>query len=287
MGIGESADYYFTKGEALLLKPYLGRGLIVGYNEGVSAAVYFVMGRSPSSQARVLEQKDNVVYTKPTDAKVLAKGNPELLLYNASMFLDDLLVVSNGRQTDTVFSEQLTRTSGVLDNFKHSLSQWSYEPDVPNNTPRIAGVIKGDEAYVGMVKCVNGAPLMDYREVPLKGRFLGVTTYNGVDANPLVSGDFFALNLLTVPAHVHPLAYNPDDSLKELDESFTAKMLGDFIWSMLNHDYRVSLASIVVKRDNFVNPLACFAPLTSLVDNPTPTIISKNHLDIHIINKSE
>lgn len=279
MGVGETDNLSFDYGEDFLKKPYPGRGLIVGYNNGVSAAVYFLTGRKPSSQARVLEQKDNVVYTKSTDSKLLSEGNPELLLYNAVMFLDDLLVVSNGRQTDTVFSEQLVRKESVLDNFKQSLSQWSYEDD-RHDTPRIAGVIKGEEAYVGMIKRFKGYPFSMITQVP-KGDLVGVSTYDGVDADPLMPGWFFKLGL-ELPEHFSPLHMGGPS--KE-DVSFTAKRLGDYIWDLLNPNYRVSLVSIVDKYYIFPSALGFNAPLSQLAEMGSDGLVRTSKLDVYIKNK--
>lgn len=279
MGVGESDNLSFDYGEDFLKKPYPGRGLIVGYNEGVRAAVYFVMGRSEYSKARVLEQKDNVVYTKPTDSKLLSEGNPELLLYNAVMFLDDLLVVSNGRQTDTVFSEQLVRKENVLDNFKQSLSQWSYEPDKAS-TPRIASVIKGEEAYVGMIKRFKGYPFRIITKVP-KGALVGVSTYDGIDADPLAPGDLFKLGLI-MPKHHSPLHMGGPS--KE-DVSFTAKTLGDYVWDLLNPDYRVSLVSIVDKYWYSFTSLTLNASLRQLAELGSDGTVTKSDLYVYIKNK--
>jgi len=214
-------------GEEFLQRDYPGRCVIIGHESGIKAAVYFLMGRSPSSQARVLEKKDDLVFTKPTDYDVLSKGNPELLLYNALAVDNAVVAVSNGRQTDTIFTEQFCM-KGVEDTFSKSLSQWMYEPDDPNFTPRVSGVITGLEeaiAYLGIIKRgPGGKAVREVFEVP-PGKFMGIATYTGVNKNPLPSyvGEPFTLDFSVG----------------------NAKGMAERVWDLINPDFRVSLVAFL------------------------------------------
>ena len=119
--------------------PYPGRGLVQGLNRrgDMLLQAYWVMGRSDNSRNRVLAVEDDVVRTEPFDpAKV---EDPSLIIYNAMRtFYDEHTchVVSNGNQTDTVIEGFASGQS-----FATSLESRTYEPDAPNYTPRITGII--------------------------------------------------------------------------------------------------------------------------------------------------
>lgn len=213
-------------GEEFLKREYPGRGIIIGFKEFDMYAVYFLMGRSPSSKARILEAKENVIYTKPTDPKVLAEGNPELLLYNALASTDDLITVSNGRQTDTIFLEQLCRNESAIESFNNSLRQWRYEPDEPNYTPRISGIISKNCAYLGIIRNVNGKAVSEVHNVP-EGTFQGITTYTGFNDKPLPS-------------------YTGEPFIMDFPTGLNAKELAEQTWKLLNPNFKVSLAALVI-----------------------------------------
>jgi len=122
---------------------YPGRGIVIGMTgKGDLFVAYFVTGRSPSSQARRFGRDGKMVFTEPTDHAVLAKGNPDLLIYNAVLWNEKpgVVAVSNGKQTDTVFSYGVCSTGPDVD-LKDATRQWNYEPDKPNFTPRISGLV--------------------------------------------------------------------------------------------------------------------------------------------------
>ncbi|MCQ2797418.1 MAG: IMP cyclohydrolase [Bacilli bacterium] len=117
--------------------PYVGRGIIIGKsNDGKNAVfAYFIMGRSENSRNRVFTFKDNVLYTEPFDASKVE--DPSLIIYAAVRDYENKMIVTNGDQTDTIY-----------EGFKAgkcmtgSLRAREFEPDYPNLTPRISGVLE-------------------------------------------------------------------------------------------------------------------------------------------------
>ena len=134
-----------TMGERIAGNPYVGRGIVIGKTEdGKKAAVaYFIMGRSENSRNRVFSLRDNALFTEPYDASKVE--DPSLIIYAALRRHENRLIVTNGDQTDTVF-EGLKNGRG----FSCSLRTREFEPDAPNFTPRISGMLTfadGDFAY--------------------------------------------------------------------------------------------------------------------------------------------
>ena len=124
---------------------YPGRGIVIGKSaDGAKAvAAYFIMGRSANSRNRVFREKDGVVYTEPFDPSRVE--DPSLIIYAAIRKYENKLIVTNGDQTDTIYQGL---ASGL--GFAQSLSQRSFEPDAPNLTPRISGMLTfgaGDFTY--------------------------------------------------------------------------------------------------------------------------------------------
>lgn len=131
--------------ELLRGNAYPGRGIILGKTaDGTrAAAAYFIMGRSANSRNRVFEERDGAVFTRPFDASRVR--DPSLIIYTAMRPLDGRLIVTNGDQTDTV-CDGIKAGRG----FSESLRTRRFEPDAPNFTPRISGMITfadGDFAY--------------------------------------------------------------------------------------------------------------------------------------------
>ena len=134
-----------TMGAIIDGNPYVGRGIVIGKtSDGKNAAIaYFIMGRSENSRNRVFEVVDGDVFTKPFDESKIK--DPSLIIYAALRTLDNKLIVTNGDQTDTVygFVSQGKR-------FEDALETRSFEPDAPNYTPRISGMLtfsNGDFGY--------------------------------------------------------------------------------------------------------------------------------------------
>jgi IMP cyclohydrolase len=176
---------------------YPGRVIVIGRDPTGSrtAVIYAVTGRSPSSQARKLERREDGIWVRPTDEEILKKGNPDLLIYPAMLFSTLGVAVSNGKQTEDV-RRRLGETAapGPIEVLAQGLSGWDYEPDAPIYTPRISGcVLAGPKAALSLVKRgADGEVLRSYHEVPLaagKGKLFA--TYDGVNRDPLrsFSGD--------------------------------------------------------------------------------------------------
>jgi IMP cyclohydrolase len=162
---------------------------ITGENE---IAVYGITGRSPSSQARKLKFDGTRLLVQPTNKEELKKGNPDLLIYPA-IAGDPYkgLVISNGKQTASIES-CIKAGEEPFNVFKKGLdiSEWQYEPDAPNYTPRISGYIipHGGSALSIIKRSEDGSPIRyDYNlELePGKGKF--IATYTGENKNPLPS----------------------------------------------------------------------------------------------------
>ena len=123
-------------GELIKDNSYVGRGIVIGKTADGSKAVsaYFIMGRSNNSRNRVFTEKNGEVFTEPFDASKVE--DPSLIIYSALRTYKNSLIVTNGNQTDTIY-EGLEKG---LD-FKTALEQREFEPDAPNLTPRISGII--------------------------------------------------------------------------------------------------------------------------------------------------
>lgn len=123
-----------TKGNS-----YVGRGIVIGKTADSKQAVsaYFIMGRSENSRNRVFTVKNGDVFTEPFDASKVE--DPSLIIYAAVRTYKNNLIVTNGDQTDTVY-EHLVQGS----TFEQALTTREFEPDVPNFTPRISGILTFD-----------------------------------------------------------------------------------------------------------------------------------------------
>lgn len=120
--------------------PYVGRGIVIGKSsDGKKAATaYFIMGRSANSRNRVFTVKNGEVFTEPFDASKVE--DPSLIIYAALRKFENKLIVTNGDQTDTIYDGIVTGKS-----FSESLESREFEPDAPNFTPRISGMLTFSE----------------------------------------------------------------------------------------------------------------------------------------------
>ena len=127
-------------GQLIKDNSYVGRGIVIGKTaDGKKAATaYFIMGRSANSRNRIFTEKDGAVYTEPFDASKVE--DPSLIIYAAIREFENNLIVTNGDQTDTIY-EGLE--NGI--SFSGALTQREFEPDAPNLTPRISGMLTFDE----------------------------------------------------------------------------------------------------------------------------------------------
>ncbi len=115
---------------------YAGRGIVVGKTEdGKKAAVaYFIMGRSENSRNRVFVENGDEVTIHPFNASKVK--DPSLIIYSPIRKYGNNLIVTNGDQTDTVYDGLKAGKS-----FSESLRLREFEPDAPNFTPRISGML--------------------------------------------------------------------------------------------------------------------------------------------------
>jgi hypothetical protein len=169
---------------------YPGRGIVIGRSKDGTKAVtaYFIMGRSENSRNRVFVEDGAGIRTEAFDPSKLT--DPSLIIYAPVRVLGNKTIVTNGDQTDTVFDlmdKQMT--------FEQSLRTRAFEPDEPNYTPRISGVLhieNGNYSYaMSILKSNNGNPDACNRytfayEKPIAGEGRFIHTYMG-DGNPLPS----------------------------------------------------------------------------------------------------
>jgi len=123
-------------GQLINGNPYVGRGIIIGKSaDGTKAAVaYFIMGRSANSRNRVFTIKEGELFTEPFDVSKVE--DPSLIIYAAVRKFENNLIVTNGDQTDTIYNGLRTGKS-----FSQALTAREFEPDAPNLTPRISGML--------------------------------------------------------------------------------------------------------------------------------------------------
>ena len=176
-----------TPEELLENNPYPGRGIVIGKTpDGLRAvAAYFIMGRSENSRNRIFVEKDGALFTEPFDpAKV---KDPSLIIYAAVRTVGPHLIVTNGDQTDTA-AEGLAAGKG----FAEALESRCFEPDAPNFTPRISGMLtfeKEDFTYqMSILKSADAAGSacnrFTFSYVPCSGLGHFIHTYAG-DGTPL------------------------------------------------------------------------------------------------------
>ena len=145
-----------TPEELLENNTYPGRGIVIGKTPDGKKAMtaYFIMGRSENSRNRVFTEKNGEVFTEPFDESKVQ--DPSLIIYAALRGYENHLVVTNGNQTDTVVEGlQAGKT------FTEALESREFEPDAPNFTPRISGMLTfadGDFTYqMSILKSADAA----------------------------------------------------------------------------------------------------------------------------------
>lgn len=166
---------------------YPGRGIVVGKSaDGTKAcAAYFIMGRSANSRNRVFTVKNGEVFTEPFDASKVE--DPSLIIYAAVRQYENKLIVTNGNQTDTIYEGLVAGKS-----FSQALTAREFEPDAPNLTPRISGMLtfdQGDFNYeMSILKSADaegtGCNRFTYSYVPMNGVGHFLHTY-ACDGNPI------------------------------------------------------------------------------------------------------
>lgn len=210
--------------EELKGNSYPGRGIVLGKTpDGTHAVVaYFIMGRSENSRNRIFVPDGDGIRTEAFDPEKLE--DPSLIIYAPVRVLGNTTIVTNGDQTDTVY-EFLKEGK----RFEDALRTRTFEPDAPNYTPRISGMVnnseKGLNFSLSILKSANGNPNSAQRffyeyENPINGRGRFLHTYR-CDGNPIPS-------------------FSGEPTLVEIEnndiDSFTA-----ILWDSLNEDNKVSL----------------------------------------------
>ena len=167
--------------------PYPGRGIVLGRSaDGKSAiAAYFIMGRSENSRNRVFTVTEDGIRTEAYDPSKMT--DPSLIIYHPVRQVGRGLVVTNGDQTDTVRDHLLQGRT-----FTEALHTREFEPDGPNYTPRISGLLSPDGSFkLSILKSADGDPNCCHRyfytyDHPLSGEGRFIHTYMG-DGDPLPS----------------------------------------------------------------------------------------------------
>ncbi len=202
---------------------YPGRGIIIGKSPDGTHAVtaYFIMGRSENSRNRVFVADGEGIRTQAYDPSKLV--DPSLIIYAPVRVLGNKTIVTNGDQTDTIYELMDKQQT-----FEQALRTREFEPDAPNYTPRISGIMHVEDGQynyaMSILKSNNGNPDACNRYTyaysdPVAGEGHLIHTYLG-DGDPLPSfeGEPKLVGIL-------------DDM-----EAFT-----DLVWSSLNEDNKVSL----------------------------------------------
>ena len=166
---------------------YPGRGIIMGRSEDNTKAViaYFIMGRSANSRNRIFTVTEDGIRTEAFDPAKME--DPSLIIYHPVRVFEGKTIVTNGDQTDTIRDAM---AEGHC--YRHGLLQRTFEPDAPNYTPRISGIMKPDGSYnLSILKSFNGNPACCCRyffeyDAPIAGYGHFIHTYQG-DGDPLPS----------------------------------------------------------------------------------------------------
>ncbi|MDY2959714.1 MAG: IMP cyclohydrolase [Hornefia sp.] len=201
--------------------PYVGRGIIIGRSPDGKKAVtaYFIMGRSANSRNRVFEEIGDEVMIKPFDESKVE--DPSLIIYYPLRVCNKKIIVTNGDQTDTIKDFMET---GMC--FQCALRTRSFEPDGPNWTPRISGLVSLEDDFTYKMSILKSADpegtscsryFFEYQGIAGQGHF--IHTYV-TDGNPIPSFTGEPKRLLM-----------PDD----IDE------MTNEIWDNLNEDNKISL----------------------------------------------
>lgn len=207
--------------EMLKHNAYPGRGILLGRSADnrYAVAAYFIMGRSENSRNRVFTVTEDGIRTEAHDPSKMT--DPSLIIYHPVRQVGGDLIVTNGDQTDTI-------RDGLLEgrSFGQALHTREFEPDSPNYTPRISGILcKNGSFRLSILKSADGDPSCCHRffftyDHPLAGEGRFIHTYLG-DGTPLPSFE--------------------GEPRRVALEAPDAETLADQLWDTLNPDNKVSL----------------------------------------------
>lgn len=200
---------------------YPGRGIVLGRSADgkYAVAAYFIMGRSENSRNRVFTVTEDGIRTEAYDPSKMT--DPSLIIYHPVRQVGRGLVVTNGDQTDTIRDGLLAGKT-----FASALHTREFEPDGPNYTPRISGLLSPDGSYkLSILKSADGDPSCCLRyfytyDHPLAGEGRFIHTYMG-DGNPLPSFE--------------------GEPERVILDAPNAAALAEQMWAALNPDNKVSL----------------------------------------------
>lgn len=207
---------------------YPGRGIVLGMtpNGENLVQVYWIMGRSENSRNRIFKEDNGFVKTEAFDSSKLT--DPSLIIYYPVKNKDKCHIVTNGDQTDTIYEQiSLGKT------FEDAMNLRTFEPDAPNFTPRISGIMNLDQTSycykLAILKSIANDGIYTQKNIynyqkAIPGYGHMITTYKS-DGNPLPS---FSSDPLPVPV---------------LDDG---EELADMYWKALDNDNKVSLLTKVI-----------------------------------------
>ena len=217
----------FNLDELLKNNSYPGRGIAAGLSADGKTAMfaYFIMGRSVNSRNRVFEEFEGGMRTKAFDESKVV--DPSLIIYNPYLKIGDTDIITNGDQTDTVY-DFIKKDPSDTAAFSKALSTREFEPDAPNYTPRISGILRydfPDKSFKYSLSILKSGStpkacnrfFFDYTPECGVGHFIHTYEHDG---NPIPS-----------------FSGEPE----EVAFPNTAKDLADMVWENLNPDNKVSL----------------------------------------------
>jgi len=222
---------------------YPGRGVMLGRSaDGKSAVIgYFIMGRSVNSRNRIFTETEDGIRTQAFDESKME--DPSLIIYHPVRELNGSTIVTNGDQTDTVRDFMAEGKT-----FREALLTREFEPDGPNYTPRISGLLNPDGSYqLSILKSLDGDSACCCRyfyeyDKPQAGFGHIIHTYM-TDGNPLPSFE--------------------GEPVKLTVDAPNAATMADILWNSLNEENKVSL----------------FVRYIDLATGAAETVIKNKHLD--------
>ena len=209
--------------EELSSTTYPGRGIVIGKTpDGKKAAIaYFIMGRSENSRNRIFVKDGEGIRTEAFDPSKLE--DPSLIIYAPVRVLGNKTIVTNGDQTDTIYELMDKQQT-----FEQALRTREFEPDAPNYTPRISGIMHVDQGNYSYAMSIlksnngNGDSCNRYTfayQQPVAGEGHFIHTYQ-CDGDPLPSFE---------------------GEPKLVGISGDIDTFANMVWESLNEDNKVSL----------------------------------------------